>query len=150
MLVRAEFQSQAIDDPLSDLVLHSDDIGRRRIDTIAPQNLAAGHVQKLRGDAETLAHMYEPGGQDGINVQLAADVARVGRLPLVLRHYRRRPHDQRADAREFGNHRVGQSEFVKARLRIVIQILERQNGQALLRAISNGDKRRFGRSRGRN
>ena len=61
--------------------------------------------------------------------------ARIGGLALVLRHHRRRPHDQRANPRQLSNHRIRQSEFIKARRRIVVEVLERQYGETLLLAI---------------
>src|SRR5205807_10362299 len=59
LFVGTQLQTQAIDDALSDFVLHRDNVVRRSIDAIAPNNFAALHLEQLRVDAKTLADVNE-------------------------------------------------------------------------------------------
>ena len=52
-------------------------------------------------------------GQHGRDAHVAAGLARIYLHALILNDFRRRPHDERAHAREFRDHRISQREFVK-------------------------------------
>ena len=106
------------------VVLHGDDVCGGRVDPIAPENVAGSDVEQLRRHAETFARVNEAGGQNRVDTQLLTNLARIDLLALVLRNHGRRPHDERAHAREFGDHRIGKRKLVKARGRIVAQISE--------------------------
>src|SRR6185369_16707432 len=128
LFVRAQFDAQAVDDAFGDLVLYGDDVVRRGIDPIAPDDLAASDVEQLRGHPEALARVNKSGREHRIDAQLAAHICGIDDLSLVLRHYRRRPDDQRSDPRQLGYYRISESKFVKVRSRIVVQIFEGQHG----------------------
>src|SRR5688572_19338662 len=90
-----------------------------------------------------LAGVNKTGGQHRADVQLLPNLTRVSRLALISRNHRRGAHHERTNAREFGNHRVGQRELVKTRRRIVMEIAETKNRKTLLFLVRNGDLRRF-------
>src|SRR6266496_2743522 len=112
LLIWTQFQTQTIDDALRDLVLHSDNVVGRSIHSIAPDDLAALHIQQLGVDAEALADMDKACGQHCVHVQLTTDVGWIGRLSLILRHHRRWPHHQRTNARQLSYNRICYSELV--------------------------------------
>ena len=88
MFVGTQFEPQPIDDAPGDFVLHRDDVVRRSIDAIAPNNFAARHFKQLRVDAKAFADVNEPGRQNRVDIQLAADVTWIGGLSLIFRHDR--------------------------------------------------------------
>src|SRR5438128_5040838 len=55
LFVGTQLQTQPIDDAPGDFVLHRDDVIRRSIDAIAPNNFAALNLKKLRVNAKALA-----------------------------------------------------------------------------------------------
>ncbi len=79
LLVVRQLQSQPVNDALRDGVLHGEDVARGSINAVAPQQVAAHHVEQLGRDAEAVARVQEARGQHGVDVQLAPRVARVNR-----------------------------------------------------------------------
>src|SRR5258708_28227026 len=55
LLIRSQFQTQAIANLLRDRVLHVDDVGRVRINLVAPKQIAGIYVDQLRGHANSIA-----------------------------------------------------------------------------------------------
>ena len=114
LLVRSQLQTQTLANLLGNGVLHTDDVGGVGIDAIAPEQIAGLDIHQLGGHANAIAGAQKAGRQNRGDAHLASGLARIDSQALVLDDFRRWPHNQASHPREFGNHRVGQREFVKA------------------------------------
>ena len=142
LFIRGQLKSQSLANLLRDCVLNVDDVGGVGVDTIAPKQVAGVHVNQLRRDADAIAGAQEAGGQDRRDTHLASGLSGVDLNVLILNDLRRRAHDQGAHAGKFGDHGVGERKLVKAGLRIVADISERKNGNALALTIAETGCRR--------
>ena len=68
LFIGAQFEPQTIDDAFRDLVLHGDDVVRGSIDSIAPDDFAALHVEQLCVNTKMSGDSQKSGGQNGIDV----------------------------------------------------------------------------------
>src|SRR2546423_6263685 len=105
--IRGQLQPQSFTYLLRDRVLHTDDVGRVRIDAIAPEQVSRGDVDQLGRHANTVAAAQKTRGENGGNTHVATGLARIDLHTLVLHDFRRWTDDERAHAREFSNHGIG-------------------------------------------
>ncbi len=87
--------------------------------------------------------MNKAGGENGADAELLSDLARISLLSLITRDHRRRAHDERSHARKLSDHCVRERELIKTRPRIVTQIPEAKNREALFLLIGDGRERRL-------
>ena len=93
--------------------------------------------------AEAFAGVNETGRKHRADTELFSDLARISLLALVSCDHGRGPHHERADARELSYHCISERELVKARTRIVAEISEAEDREALLFLIRDSCERCF-------
>ena len=130
LLAGRDIEPQAANQLLANFVLQRDDVVEFKVDALLPEDLVSRHVHQLHVDAEHVGGFQITARQDRIDLQLAADGARLDDLVAVFLDSRRRADDQRFERGELGDDAVGEREAEEVDFGVAGQIAERQDRQS--------------------